>query len=145
MKHPLKARRSLNRPGAAVTEFALVLPLMILLVLGCLDFGRFAYTLIAVENAARAGAGYAIMNPYLKSGKTAWEAAIQEAAREEMTNQKGYDSTKLTTTTSVVIETNGLHRVKVTATYNSFDTIVAWPGIPESMVLTGFVEMRAIR
>src|SRR5437868_5776563 len=52
------------RGGAAATELALVLPLLILLALGCVDFGRYAYYSIAVQNAARTAAEYAIMNPY---------------------------------------------------------------------------------
>jgi Flp pilus assembly protein TadG len=45
-----------RRRGAAAAELAMILPLMLILVLGCVDFGRFAYSYIAVTNAARAGA-----------------------------------------------------------------------------------------
>ena len=42
--------------GAAAVEFALILPLMLLLVGGIVDFGRFFYTQNIVVNAAREGA-----------------------------------------------------------------------------------------
>lgn len=49
----LRARRE---RGAAAVEFALILPLMILLLAGIIDFGRFFYTQNIVVNAAREGA-----------------------------------------------------------------------------------------
>src|SRR3990170_1490137 len=44
--------------GAASVEFASTLPLLILILLGTIDFGRFAYAAIAVTNAARTGAAF---------------------------------------------------------------------------------------
>ena len=56
------ARR--HRRGAAAVEFAVILPLLVTIVLGCVDFGRFAYNYIALTNAARAGAAFGCMNVY---------------------------------------------------------------------------------
>src|SRR5213075_2286347 len=87
-----------NRRGAAALELAFVLPLLIFLALGCVDFGRYAYYSIAVQNAARAGAEYAIMNPYRTSGNTAWTNAVIQATVDEMKNQTGYISAALSVT-----------------------------------------------
>ncbi len=43
-------------------EFALVLPLLFLLILNLVNFGAFIYAWITVANAARAGAQYMIMS-----------------------------------------------------------------------------------
>ena len=61
-----------HRRGATAVEFALVLPVMVTLLLGTVDFGRFAYTQIAVTNAARAGAAFGSMNPYSSATQTNW-------------------------------------------------------------------------
>lgn len=42
----------------ALVEFALVVPMLALLLVGIIEIGRFAYFSIAVANAARAGAQY---------------------------------------------------------------------------------------
>lgn len=44
------------RSGQAVVEFALVLPVLVLMVFGAIEFGRAYYDLHLLTNAARAGA-----------------------------------------------------------------------------------------
>jgi Flp pilus assembly protein TadG len=48
--------RSRDDRGAAAVEFALVLPVLILLVLGLIEFSRVFNTQISISNAAREGA-----------------------------------------------------------------------------------------
>jgi Flp pilus assembly protein TadG len=47
--------------GAAAVEFALVLPVLLMLVGGTIDFGRLYYQQIVLSNAARDGARLAAM------------------------------------------------------------------------------------
>ncbi len=51
-------RQGRKTHGAALVELAIVLFLLIVIVFGCVDFGRFATTFIAVTNAAREGAEF---------------------------------------------------------------------------------------
>ena len=85
-----------RRRGVTAVEFALILPLLMTIVLGCVDYGRFAYDYIAVTNAARAGASYAIMNNYSPSTLATWQTGVRQAARDEMALQSGYVSGNLT-------------------------------------------------
>src|SRR4051812_28489854 len=48
--------------GQALVEFALVIPLFLLLLFGIVDAGRLVFTYNAVSNAARDGARVAIVN-----------------------------------------------------------------------------------
>ena len=52
-----------NHPGQAVVEFALMLPLFLLLVLGVMDLSRMFYTKMILTNAAREGANYLAYYP----------------------------------------------------------------------------------
>ena len=54
-------RRGVER-GAAAVEFALILPLLILLIGGIIDFGRAYFTQIELTNAAREGARAAVVS-----------------------------------------------------------------------------------
>ena len=56
------ARRSQRvRPGAAAVEFALVAPLLVMLVLGMIEFGRMMMVEQILTNAAREGARKAVL------------------------------------------------------------------------------------
>ena len=132
------------RSGLAAIEFVTILPLLLTVVLGCVDFGRFAYSYIAVTNAARAGAAYAIMNSYLLGDQAAWTARVQQAARDEMNQQTGYVAGNLMVQADSFTDPNGLRRVQVTANY-PFQMVVPWPGLPNSVSLQAMVQMRSIR
>jgi Flp pilus assembly protein TadG len=135
--------------GAAAAEFAIILPLLTMIVLGCVDFGRFAYNYIAVNNAARAGAAYAMMNNYSASTYNTWANNITAAAQAEMAGQANYNSSNLTVSAPVVtVESSGLRRVQLTVSY-PFQTLVNWSwtgfSIPSSMTMQQTIVVRLIR
>jgi uncharacterized membrane protein len=49
--------------GQSLVEVALVLPVIVMMMLGLLDFGRAYYTIVALRDAADEGAAYAAGNP----------------------------------------------------------------------------------
>lgn len=49
--------------GQSVVEFAVLLPIMLLLIMGALDLGRAFFMKIALTNAAREGAYYISYHP----------------------------------------------------------------------------------
>ena len=58
----MRDRNLLRDDGNAAVEFALLLPILVLLVAGLIDFGRAYFTRMELENAARAGAQYGILH-----------------------------------------------------------------------------------
>lgn len=54
--HPPRLMRDEN--GAAVVEFALVMPILALIIFGIIDFGRAFYTVNNIISAVREGARY---------------------------------------------------------------------------------------
>jgi Flp pilus assembly protein TadG len=138
-------RTRANRPGAVLVEFALVLPVLVTIVLAAIDFGRFAHSHIAVTNSARVGAGYACMHPYTTGTQSLWQTKIREAVKNEMQGVAHYDDTLLAMNSpQVTTDSDGQKRVRVEVKY-PFQTIVTWPFVPHSFLMTRAVEMRFIR
>ncbi len=65
-KHKKKVRRRTEK-GAAAVEFALVLPILVLLVFGIVEFGRAYNAYLSVTHAAREGARLAAVGKYDKA------------------------------------------------------------------------------
>lgn len=49
--------------GQSIVEIALLLPLLMLMLLGLLDFGRVYYVVVSLNDAAQEGAAYAAARP----------------------------------------------------------------------------------
>ena len=62
MKWSQLRNRAKRTEGQSLIEFALSLPMIFLLIVNLVNFGGFFYAWITVENAARAGANYAILS-----------------------------------------------------------------------------------
>jgi Flp pilus assembly protein TadG len=65
-----------SRGGQSLVEFALILPILLILLLGILDFGRAVAAYNSVSNGARSGVRVAIVNQDLP----AIEAAVEYEA-----------------------------------------------------------------
>lgn len=101
-------RRSPRRhqEGAAALEFALVLPLFVVLILGLIDFGTMLYTVNTITNAAREGARQGVV----QRQQANIEAAAQDAAQNyldaagisDTTVTASFDGTSILTVTVAI-------------------------------------------
>lgn len=136
--------RTRRRRGGAAVEFALIMPVLMSLVLGCVDFGRFAYDYISITNAARAGAGFGAMNPNTPATYSRWVSDVQQAVANDVGARPGFTASSVTVTQTN--DPGGLWRVRVTVPYQ-FKTVFYWKwmGIPSTINMQRAVEMRGIR
>jgi len=66
------ALRALKRQrGQSLTEFALILPVLLVILIGIIDFGRAVYAYHVVANCAREGARFGAVSPGNTGGITA--------------------------------------------------------------------------
>src|SRR5262245_16550399 len=56
--------RNRRRPGQTLVEFALTLPILLLLIFGIIEFGRIFQAWVTVQNAAREAIRYAVTGQY---------------------------------------------------------------------------------
>lgn len=79
-------------PGQSLAEFALIFPILILIVFGVLDLGRLFHAGITVANAAREGARYGTLNPPPDNNPAIIAAALAEAENSGINIPPGYVS-----------------------------------------------------
>jgi Flp pilus assembly protein TadG len=134
-----------DRRGAALVEFAIVLVLLLTIVLGCVDFGRYASSYIVLTSAAREGALAGAMNPPGTMGTARWDRVVRDAVLGEMSSVAGFDPNRLTLVAEHATgQQEDRTQVRVQVQY-PFQTLVPWVGIPEQMHLSRTVQMRVIR
>jgi Flp pilus assembly protein TadG len=150
-----QARHAGLRRGSSALELAIVLPVLVTIILGAVDFGRFAYNFIALSNAVRAGASWAMMNPpsSMASPPSAWQTSVQTAVSNEMSLQAGFDSGSLTVATVTPAQDSDSNWQFTVSATHPFQTMINWSfgwmgtslAVPNSTTLSQSVTMRFIR
>jgi Flp pilus assembly protein TadG len=79
----LKRMNLRRQSGQALVEMAFVVPLLLLLALGVIEVGRYAYIAILVGNAARAGADYGAQSKGQSTCLPPLPCGIQTAAAND--------------------------------------------------------------
>jgi Flp pilus assembly protein TadG len=131
-------RRLFGRAGGqSLVELALILPVLIILMLGAVDFGRVYFAHVSVTNAARNGADYAA------SGSTAAAdtAGIRDAAVADTTNLLYSSPTNPLVSVATGTDSQGRLYADVTVNY-TFTTIFPWPGLPNAFNVARTVRAR---
>ena len=143
-------RRIVNRnprdeSGAALVEFALVLPLLLLLLFGLLDFGKAFNYWIDETHLANEGARWAVVNKNPASSGTLQDYIRQQANTTELRNG---GTASLPNPIRICIDfPNGTSnvgdpvRVAVTATYHWLGFIASETSLTQTSI-TGSATMR---
>jgi Flp pilus assembly protein TadG len=140
--------------GAAVAEFAVSLPIAMLMLLGAADFGRVFVTATAASNAAQAGAQYGAQTKAHSADST----GIANIALSDLQNSAiGNDGFEVTSerhcecsggttvdcdmgTCGPGVSKNVYVRVRVDTT---FETLFDYPGIPPEIEIAREARLRA--
>ena len=107
-------RRWNRERGAAVVEFALVLPLLLMLVLGAIDWGWYFYAREVVTNAAREGARTGSVSAVGSDDAT---SAASSAASTYLSSLNLTGGTVNVTTPDVTVGATVTHTVRVVVTF----------------------------
>lgn len=132
-------RRLRHRTGAELIEFALVLPMLLLVIVGIFDFGFLFRDFGVITNAAREGARIGVLAGYSTSD-------VQARANSYMT-AAGLDAAQASTAVAVedlgVGGTSTVRVVRVTVTYpHSFSFLGPIAGLVGGSF--GSVSLRAV-
>ena len=138
-----------SRRGGAAVELAVLFPIILLILIGIVDYGRVFYTWVQVSNAARAGAEWGGQD-FSTENDTATMTAVAKA--------DGVDAGTLTPVSSRVCECSQVPRdcslgacpggaapevytkVVISKTVNMF---LSYPGLPPSVTISRTAYFRS--
>jgi len=152
LSFPIKLFRS--QRGDGLVEMAIATPILLLLALGIVEFGRVWYLENELSGAAQAGAIYGSQNPTNITGMqtVAADNASDVSSAVDVTGftatatwgcacaTSGVSSASCTTTPTCSYNIVDYVQVTVAATYKP---IFRWPGSPTTVTLSQSVRMSA--
>lgn len=118
-----------HQNGQAMVEFALIIPLLVLVLMGIFDLGLGIYSYNVVASAAREGARYGTLQPTNTSGiqtQTTANTAGLDPSRLSTPTVECLDQNLAIVTCTTDYRTSPYIRVSVTYTYQPL-TIYFWP------------------
>jgi Flp pilus assembly protein TadG len=118
----IKRFRSKRENGQTMVEFALVLPILLMLLLGIIQFGIAFNNYLAVTDAVRAGARQGAVARYLAPGDRC--ASVENRVRESADN---LDQAQLT--------------VSCASTFNAGEDVTVSASYPYDIDILGMVVM----
>ena len=159
-----KVKKTRSQSGQALIELAFVVPMLLVLALGVIEVGRYAYIAILVGNAARAGADYGAQSNAQSIDTTGIQNAAYydfAGAKSGSTKANGQTVSTLTITSTVSCgcdsggaitsascdsttnpsagtctgTANWVVFVSVTAS-GTFNSLFSYPGIPTSITIS---------
>ncbi len=151
------ARRRVDcQSGQSLMEFAIILPLLLVLLAGVIEIGRYTYASILVGNAARAGAAFGAQDHFTAGNPN----GIIAAAQNDFQNN-GQPLANLNVTSSWVCScdnagtmgtvdcvsgicptgTNKVVSLQVTA-HGTFTSLFSFPGLPSTLNVTRSAILR---
>ncbi len=138
-----------GRKGGAAVELAVVFPMIVLLVIGAVDYGRVFYTAVTVANAARAGAEYGASSPPTSASDLVGMRTYAQA--------DGNNAGTLTLASARYCECSGVANASCTActggvapevfvevtAAKTVNMLLPYPGLPSSFTLTRKATIRS--
>jgi Flp pilus assembly protein TadG len=146
-----KKNRGRKERGNSIIEFAFFMPWLVFLFVGALDWGFFAYSLIASQAAARVAALYTSTSSATATDTTTVCTYALEQLRR-MPNVASLSSCGSGTTVSPsapvaitatsITGTDGLPAAQVSITYMTPALIPVMGSIPRQLTITRTIQMR---
>lgn len=151
MKIGRRIRRLLGRQdGNALVEIGLLTPVMLGLIVGAVDYGRFAVEQATISSAARAGAQYGIQDQTYAMNTNGMRDAAREDAKDPALDVTPLNYCECPEAVGTIIDcgigicadgTWAPMYVEVTA-QRTFDFIFDYPGVPQSKDVIFTSKMR---
>lgn len=136
-------RNAASRRGAALLEFSMSIPILLLLSIAVFDFAKTSYFRFVVADAAGAASRYAAFNPVTAVSMDTWRSELESAARNSVEGSPWISSTALVVDSPIIeIITTVETRITVRIEY-TYHLNIWWPGLPSQATVSSQVTVIA--
>lgn len=138
------------RSGVALTEFAVVFPLLLLIFVFMIDFGRAYIVAKAIDNAVAQGAYRASTLSTMGLTNEQWAAEVERTVRHSLSDHSWYDAQRLTVTVPIpslsngMVNSEGIRTISVEASYQANHALTL-PGMNSGYLIDRTVRMDQLR
>ena len=137
-----------DRTGSSFIETAILVPAMLMLCCGTMDFSRVVFAGIEIAGAARAGVQYGALTPG-NSGDTDGMAQAAKTDAADLGSSVTASASNFCTCDGSTVDCSSTCMdgstpdgyVTVTANY-TFNTAIPYPGLPQTVALSRTAKMR---
>ncbi|MBI1324653.1 hypothetical protein GC170_15905 [bacterium] len=139
-----------SRRGVALTEFVIIFPLLLLIFVFMIDFGRAYIVAKAIDNAAAQGAYRASTLSTAGLTNEQWAAAVEQTVRQSLEEHSWYEAQKLTVSVPIpslsngMVNSEGIRTISVETTYEATH-LLTLPGLNPGYVIDRTVRMDQLR
>jgi len=133
-----------TRGGTAAVEFAITLPLFLLIALATCDLGRVSHHSQVIAIAARSGAQNGASHTVTAFTQNQWNAEVRSAVVGALDALPHFDESLMQLEVTNTTGTNQQQQTAIDLTY-PFQTTIEWPGIPHLINIHEHVEFRQYR
>lgn len=129
--------------GVSAIEFGLIAPVIVILVIGIIDFGMALWNDMQVANAAQAGAAYASVHGWSTTAGNV-ESAVSSATKLSLSSNSASIISCSSSSVGPCSPNNGgsgnYWQVSAAASYS---TILPWPGLsqPMNLAFTAYAKL----
>jgi Flp pilus assembly protein TadG len=141
--------------GASMIEFAVIAPFLVLVFMGLIELGRYAYFSILASHAARAAVAYGSENTTSAEdfagmrraavadagGLAVWTTAGRGAITSQTLCSVNAGALSACSVSGSSPPTNTVYYVSVTVT-GQFNTLIHYPALPDQVWVSGSSTMR---
>lgn len=136
--------------GVALTEFGIVFPLLLLIFVFMIDFGRAYIVAKAIDNAVAQGAYRASTLSTMGLTNAQWAAAVEQTVRQSLESHSWYEAQRLTVSVPIpslsngMVNSEGIRTISVEATYHA-NHLLTLPGFNPGYLIDRTVRMDQLR
>jgi hypothetical protein len=138
---PNRRRTAKSRMGATLLEFAITLPLTLLICLAILDFAKISFLRFLVSDAAGAAGRFASSVPANINSIELWQQQLENVAKDSLVDSPWIDPSELNVLPCTIEQIDAdERRISVHVEY-SFNTLFDWLSIDRQTTVASEVTV----